>query len=152
MDFLPEFTKLATSPIWFLAIVVFGGIYYFQWAFGQIEKAPKNLNCQHCDIKVDRYFPNTKFCVDCFHNLRDELQELTGDLEAAREKVAKAADNEEKIGGYDAAIQCCKAMIEMKERYPKHGLRISDNIPEVLESGIEERGHLARETRGSETA
>jgi len=152
MDFLPELAAVATSPVWFLAVVIFGAIYYFQWAFSHIEKTPKNVKCQHCDTPQDRYFPNTKFCSDCFHQLRDELEDLTAELEAAREQVAKAADDEEKIQGYDIAIKCCKTMIDLKTKYPKHGLRISDNIPGVLESAIEERGHLARETRGDEQA
>ena len=47
IDF-PTFSQALTSPIWFLALAVFGTIYYFQWVFGQLENAPRNVKCHRC--------------------------------------------------------------------------------------------------------
>ena len=141
-DYIPTASKVLTSPIWFLAIAIFGTIYYFQFVIGKIGEAPKNIPCEKCGDKQHRHFPNTKFCDDCFHDLRDEMNGLTAELEAARKIVAESGDEKAKLAAYEKAIETCKALLAMKEKYPKHGLSMSDNLPTVLEYAVSEHAEL----------
>ncbi len=141
-DFFPTVSVILTSPILFLAIAIFGVIYYFQTVVTVIGDAPKNVECQKCGEKQHAYFPNTKFCDDCFHELRDYMNRLTSELEVARKKVADSKDDAVKLVGYNEAIVACQALIDLKAKYPKHGLSTSDNLPTVLEYALVERDEL----------
>lgn len=142
---LPTFTEALTSPIWFLALAVFGTIYYFQWIFGQLEKAPRNVACKRCETVLDHYFPNTKFCMDCYHILRQEMDQLTAQLEAGRKQVADAADNATKLTGYNIAIDACERLRVMYVEYRKSGLPLINNIDEILEHAYKERSEITGE-------
>ncbi|MDX2470825.1 MAG: hypothetical protein QNL04_09665 [SAR324 cluster bacterium] len=148
-DFLPTLSTVLTSPIWFLAIAIFGVIYYFQNVVTTIQDAPKNVECKKCSEKIHAYFPNTKFCDACFHELRDYMNDLTAQLEVARKEVADLKDDKLKLEGYEKAMVACQGLIDLKQKYPKHGLSMSDNLPTVLEYAISESNELkAKITKG----
>lgn len=131
-----------TSPIWFLAAVAFGTLFYFQFAIGKIQDAPKNQPCSKCDDLLHRYFPNTKFCQKCFEDLKDESDQWMKDLEAARKKVADAEDDQTKKEGYQEAIDSIEKLLALQEQFPKHGLRFSETLPVILKAAREELAEL----------
>ncbi len=144
IDF-PTFSQALTSPIWFLALAVFGTIYYFQWVFGQLENAPRNVKCHRCENVLAHYFPNTKFCMDCYHILRQEMDQLTAQLEAGRKQVAEATDAAGKLAGYNQAIDACERLRVMYRENHKAGLPLINNIDDILEHAYKERSEITGE-------
>ncbi len=143
MDFLPMVGEVIGSSIGLLAIILFGAIFYFQWLIGMAQKGSKR-ECQKCGITIKRYFPNTRFCFDCFHEVRDKVASLTEKLEQARQQVTAATTTQDKIQGYDLAIEYCRELADLRSRYPRHGVAISGNIPGVLAAAMEEREAIAK--------
>jgi hypothetical protein len=142
---LPTLAEALTSPIWLMAILIFGVIFYFQWSIGLMTNAPRNVKCKRCEEVQHHYFPNTKFCEACYHLVREEMDILTTELEQGREQVNQAPDDAAKVAGYDLAIQAGEALRVMYHKYHKSGLPIIHNMDEILQHAYQEKSALTGE-------
>ena len=137
-----SFLRIFTSPIWFLAAIAFGMLYYVQRSQTKLDAMPRNHECQKCKQIIDRHFPNTKFCLPCYEELKLMHDSWIKELQQCQETVGETEDHAHLRETYERAIELIDMMLDLKEQYPIHGLRFSDNLPTVKEAAETELKQL----------